>query len=332
LVFGSLLVFVGCLSTQVSNLDGFDRVSMNRVVPFPPDEELRKRAFEIVLIDRESPAIDDFPLRDPRRRLRRMLRELATQSGAIVVKRAGAGFGGLDEDSMDESVASADYALSSRFETYEDAAIWEPPFKFVWQTPEQVAGRRGTCVHRAEIALEIEVIETGDEERLRETYSLKHQAERKTRDLDESCPMRENDRENLLDEAMDEALSCLRSPLERLLAPRGHVMAHRVAPDVDRHLYQISLGRAQGMEAGAKIDIRREQHASTPTGQAWRTERVISSGVVTDQVAEQHAWVAVDRAKASEKILEGDVVRPVLSEGLLSSLSGPDCAKILDQR
>jgi len=331
-VFGTLLVFVGCLSTQVSNLDGFDQISMNRVVPFPSDEELRKRAFEIVLIDRESPAIDDFPLRDPRRGLRRKLRELATRSGAIVVKRAGAGFGGLDEDSMDESVASADYVLSSRFETYQDGALWEPPFKFVWQTPEEVAGREGTCVHRAEVELEIEVIEAGAENRLRETYSLKHQAEQKTKDLDESCPMQQIDRESLFDTAMDEALSCLRVPLERLLAPRGHVMAHRVARDDDRHLYQISLGRAQGMEVGAKIDIRREQHASTPTGKAWRTERVISSGVVTDQIAEQHAWAAVDPAKASEEILKGDVVRPVLSEGLLSSLSGPDCAKILEQR
>jgi hypothetical protein len=86
------------------------------------------------------------------------------------------------------------------------------------------------------------------------------------------------------------------------------------------------------METGNKVDIRREQHASTPTGRAWRTERVIASGVMTDQIAEQHAWVAVDLTKVSEEVLEGDVVRPILREGLLSSLSGPDCSKILEQR
>jgi hypothetical protein len=70
----------------------------------------------------------------------------------------------------------------------------------------------------------------------------------------------------------------------------------------------------------------------SPSGEETRSERVVATGIVTDQIKSQRAWVAVDPSKAVGEILEGDVVRPVLSEGLLSSLSGPNCSKILDAR
>ncbi|NNL66709.1 MAG: hypothetical protein HKP30_10730 [Myxococcales bacterium] len=59
---------------------------------------------------------------------------------------------------------------------------------------------------------------------------------------------------------------------------------------------------------------------------------MIATGEVTDQVQAQLSWIAVDPAKATDTILDGDVVRPVFSEGLLSSLSGPDCDEILEAR
>ena len=59
---------------------------------------------------------------------------------------------------------------------------------------------------------------------------------------------------------------------------------------------------------------------------------MIGQGEVSDQVMAQSSWIAVDPSKATEELLDGDVVRPVMSEGLLSSLSGPDCGKILVER
>jgi hypothetical protein len=70
----------------------------------------------------------------------------------------------------------------------------------------------------------------------------------------------------------------------------------------------------------------------SPSGEESRSERVIVLGRVTDQVSAQASWVAVDPSKATTEIFEGDVVRPLESEGLLDSLSGPNCGAILEER
>ncbi len=210
---------------------------------------------------------------------------------------------------------------------------WKPPFKFLWQSPGEVADQPGVCTHRAEIGIEIEVVDAVLDRHRAARYRLRHAAELKVKDRNETCPLEEGPRRVLFETAVDEAISCLRGPLEKLLAPRGHVTAHRRARGGSRaNQYLVSLGRAQGIESGDRVEIRREQHASTPTGDAWRTERVIAAGVVTDQVRAEEAWVAVDPTEVTEEILAGDVVRPVIREGLLSSLSGPNCDEILEVR
>ena len=45
------------------------------------------------------------------------------------------------------------------------------------------------------------------------------------------------------------------------------------------------------------------------------------------------AWIVGRSVQArTAPLLDGDVVRPVFEEGLLSSLSGPDCEDILTER
>jgi hypothetical protein len=46
----------------------------------------------------------------------------------------------------------------------------------------------------------------------------------------------------------------------------------------------------------------------------------------------QYSWAAIDPSKAEGEILDGDVVRPLEDESLLSSLSGPNCGSILEER
>ena len=70
----------------------------------------------------------------------------------------------------------------------------------------------------------------------------------------------------------------------------------------------------------------------SPAGEETLDERVIAIGEVSDEVRPQQSWVAIDPAKASDTILDGDVVRPVFEEGLLSRLTGPDCGEILTER
>ncbi len=347
-VFGCLVLsgllaglgVLGCASMRVSDLDAYESIPMSRVVPYPSAEDLKKRAFDIIVVDRASPGIGDDALLEPRRWSRRQLEGMASEAGATVIDRSLQELQAirtegvlLEFDGNSSVLSGADYALATRFSTYRYTAMWRRPFKFLWQSAEEVAHKPGTCMHRAEVEFDVQVIEIGSNDRVAKTYSLEHFAERKSKSLDQGCPLAPASMSVLFETAMDEALGCLQLPIGRLLSPRGHVLAHRKAPEADRHLYRISLGSVQGIEMGDSVEIRREQHATSPSGEQSRSERVIATGIATNQVMAQAAWVEIDLSKGTEEILDGDVVRPFTrEEGLLSSLSGPNCKSILAER
>ncbi len=330
----------GCASGRVSNLEAYGEIPMNQVIPYPSQGELRKRAYKIVVVDRPSAGIDEKRLEKPRTQVHRALEAILTQVGATVIDRSLQEIGGGRtegilgelEGRLPESVSGADYALAIHFSNYRYTSKWKKPFKFLWQSPEEAASKPGTCTHETEVEVDIQLVEIGSTDRVAKTFALEHTAEQENKDLDPVCTIAPVTLGVLFEKALDEAVSCLRAPLGRLLAPRGHLIGHRKAADADRHVYQISLGSVQGIESGDLVEILREQRSMSPSGDESRSERVIVEGRVTDQVMAQASWVAADPAKATDALLKGDVIRPVFAEGLLSSLSGPDCEDILDER
>jgi hypothetical protein len=338
-VFGIVAGGSGCISSSVSDLDAYQEIAMSRVVPYPTEEELRKRAFEVVVVDRPSVDIDEMTLEAPRAQVRRTLEGIASAAGAAIIDRSLKGLGAIRTEGVlseldgpeGEVVRGADYALAARFSTYRYVSTWKKPFKFPWQSEDDVANDPGTCNHLVDIGLDVQVVEIGTNDRVERTFTLTHSAEQENKDLDESCTIAPVTLSVLFETALDEALSCLDHPLGALLSPRGHVTAHRKAPEAERHIYRVSLGSDQGIVQGDTVQIRREQRVMSPNGEETRSERVVSLGRVTDQVTEEQSWVAIDPSKAIGRILEGDVVRPVETEGLLESLSGPNCGSILVQ-
>ena len=330
----------GCATGTVSNLDGYDVIPMNRVVPYPSQAEMRKRAYEIVVVDRPAVGIDESELEKPRAQVRRALEALAAEAGASVIDRSLAEIGEIQTEGVlgelegreGEDITGADYALATRFSTYRYSAVWKKPFKFLWDSPEAMSSKPGTCVHRSEVEVDIQLIEIGSNDRVKKTFALEHSAEQQNKDLDSACKISPVTLSVLFETALDEALSCLNIPLGTLLAPHGHISEHRKEPGAERHIYRTSLGAAQGIQPKDKLEIRRVQLSMSPTGEETRSERVIALAEVTDQVMAQSSWIATDPSKATEGLLDGDIVRPVFSEGLLSSLSGPDCGTILKER
>ena len=330
----------GCASSQVSDLNAYQEVPMNRVVPYPSQDELRMRAFEIVVVDQRSAGFDDATLEVPREQVRRGLEGIAAKAGATVIDPLPADLNAtlpetIQSEPDGESPAAdtgADYALAVRFLTYEYSSAWAKPLKFLWETPEDIAAKPGTCTHTVEVAFDVELLNGSAGDVLEKTFALEHQIEQKNKDLDTACTISPVTLAVLFETTVDEAVSCLPFPLGGLLAPRGHVSSHRKAPEADRHIYRISLGSVQGIAPGDSIEIRREQRAMSPAGDESRSERVIATGQVTDKVMPQMSWIAVDPSKARSEILEGDVVRPIESEGLLASLSGPNCGSMLEVR
>ena len=330
----------GCATGRVAKLDAYDEIPMNRVVPYPSEDELRKRAYEIVIIDRPAVGIEESLLQKPRAQVRRALEGLTADAGASVIDRSLGELGELRTEGVlgelegraSEDVTGADFALATRFSNYRYTASWAKPFKLLWESEEDIANKPGTCTHVAEVELDVQMIEIGSNDKVNKAYALEHSVSQKNKDLDPACTIAPVTLGVLFEKALDEALSCLEYPLRGELAPRGHLTAHRKAPSGDRHIYRVSLGSLQGMAAGDTVEIRREQRSMSPTGEESRTERVIAKGEVTDQVMGEMAWIAMDPAKATDAVLDGDVVRPVATEGLLSSLSGPDCDSILTER
>lgn len=339
-VFGFVLGHLGCIASRVSDLEAYQKIPMDRVVPFPLEAELRKRAFEIVVVVRPSEGIDDTMLEIPRAQLRRGLEKIATDAGAVIIDRWDQSLADSSTEPVPsevealsaEAVRHADYALATRFSTYRHTSTWKKPFKFLWQSPEDVAAKRGTCHHLVEVEFDLRVIEVGTNDRVEQTFVLSHTVEQRNKDLDSACTIAPVTLTVLFETALDEALSCLQMPLGRLLSPRGHISAHRKAREAERHIFRVSLGSAQGIEEGDTVEIRREQRAMSPSGEISRSERVISLGRVTDQISAEMSWIAIDLAKATDEILEGDVVRPIEHESLLASLSGPNCGSILELR
>ena len=331
---------LGCVSSRVSDLDAYDKIPMSKVIPYPPKEELRKRAFEIVVVDRPAAGIADQVLESARAQVRRGLEGIAADAGATVIDRSLQDLSAIRTEGVlseldghaADAITGADFALATRFSTHRYSSTWAKPFKFLWQSEDDVADKQGTCNHMVEVELDVQVIEIGTNDRVEKTYALKHGAEQNNKDLDPACTIAPVTLSVLFETALDDALTCLATPLNKLLAPRGHVSGHRKAPEADRHIYRISLGSAQGIAAGDAVEVRREQRATSPSGEVSRSERVLTLGRVTDQVTAQEAWIVVDPAKATGEILDGDVVRPIETESLLASLSGPNCGSILEER
>lgn len=339
-IFGFVVSSIGCASSRVSDLNAYQEIPMNRVVPYPSQDELRKRGFEVIIVDRPSVGSDDSTLQIPRAQVRRGLERIAADSGATVIDRSLQDLSAIRTEGVlaeldgreAEAVAGSDYALAIRFSTYRYSSTWKKPFRFLWQSPEEVAAKPGTCNHTVEIEFDVQVIRIGTNDRVEKTFALEHTGEQKNKDLDPACTIAPVTLSVLFETALDEALSCLERPLGRLLSPRGHISSHRKAPEAERHIYRVSLGSAQGMQQGDTVEIRREQWAMSPGGERSHSERVISLGRVTDQITPQMSWVAIDPSKATDEILEGDVVRPIENESLLASLSGPNCGSILEVR
>ncbi len=335
---GALLA--GCAKPKLSDLDAYQVIPMNRVVPFPPDGEREKRVFEVAVIDRPAENLDEQTLRKPRAQVRMALEKIAAFHGAAVIDRSKPGFDAVRTDrprsefhGVDaEVVTGGDYAISARFTTYQHQATWSKPSKLPWQSEADVAKKPGTCTHTAAVAFDVLLVQKSWEDVVRQTFLLTHNAKQENKDLDQACTIAPVSLATLFETAIEEALSCLELPLGTRVSPRGHVLAHRKAKEGEGHIYQISLGAEQGVDAKESVEIRRVDLSQDSDGNEIRSERVIATGVATDQITAQDSWIAVNPDDVTTEILEGDVVRRVFSKGLITNLSGPNCKQMLVER
>lgn len=333
------LALSGCAKPAVSDLDAYQVVPMDRVVPYPSEAELGKRVFEVVVVDRPADGLDEQMLVKPRSQVRVGLEKIAASYGAAVADRSKPGDGVRTDRPLSEFhgvdaavVPGRDFTISTRFTTYRHEAVWIKPMKLPWQSEADLAEKPGTCTHTAEVAFDVLLVEKGWEDTIRQTYLLSHKAIQQNKDLDQACTIAPVNVETLFETAIAEALGCLELPLGNRVSPRGHVLAHRKAREGESHIYRISLGADQGIDAGEPVEFRRVEVSKAPDGNEQRNERVIATGPATDQISAQDSWIAVAVDDVKSPILEGDVVRRYFQNDLITNLSGPNCKLILVER
>jgi hypothetical protein len=115
------------------------------------------------------------------------------------------------------------------------------------------------------------------------------------------------------------------------LAPRPRPRSSQGPGGRDAHLSGLPR-RGAGRRREEPIEIRRVERSQAADGVEVRTERVIATGVATDQITAQDSWVAVNLDDVKAPILEGDVVRRYFQKDLIENLTGPNCKKILVER
>lgn len=324
----------------MSDLDAYRVVPMNRVDPFPSEEERAKHVFEVAVVERPSPGFDEATLRKPREQVHLGLEKIAASFGAAVIDRSRPGFDAVRSDrprsefeGVDaEVVPSGDYALSARFTTLRHAAVWTPPTKLPWQSEEDVAKKPGTCTHTAEVTFDVELVRKGWEDQVERVYLLNHKAVQENKDLDRACTISPVTIDTLIETATAEALACLEIPLGTRISPRGYVLAHRKSKEGESHIYEVSLGLEHGVDPEEPLEFRRVERFDQSDGTQLRRERVIATGVATAQITPETTWVAVNLDDVKTEILEGDLVKRYFQKGLLTNLTGPDCKKILAER
>lgn len=337
---GLALLTGACAAPTVSDLDAYQPVEMSRTAAFPTEAERAKQVFEVAVVERPSPGLDEARLREPRAQVRLGLEQLAASFGAAVIDRTRPGFDAVRSDrprsefeGVDaEVVPSGDYAISARFTTLRHAAVWTPPTKLPWQSEEEAATKPGTCTHTAEVGFDVELVRKGWEDSVERVYLLNHRAVQENKDLDRACTIAPVTVETLFETAIAEALACLELPLGTRISPRGWVLAHRRSKEGERHIYRVSLGLEHGVDAEEPLEFRRVEIFDQSDGTRLRRERVIATGVATTQITPRDAWVAVSPDDVKAEILEGDLVKRHFQKGLLTNLTGPDCKKILAER
>ena len=334
------VVSSGCAKPSVSDLEAYAIVPMDRVVPYPSEQELSKRVLEVAVVDRPSPGLDEQSLLASRARLRIGLEKIVAYYSAAVVARSQPGFAGVRTDRPGmtfegiepELVAGGDHVVSARFTTHRHQAVYSKPRKLPWQSEEDVAEKPGTCSHTAEIEFDVQLVEKTWEDLLQRTYVLNHRAKQENKDLDQACTIAPVTVATLFETAIAEALGCLELPLGTRISPRGHVLAHRKSREGESHIYQVTLGAEQGVDPGEPIEIRRVERSQNAEGREIRTEKVIATGIATDQITAQRSWIAVNPDDVRAAILEGDVVRRHFQKDLIENLTGPSCKRILTER
>ncbi len=328
------ILLTACAGNQIGSPTDYESVQLNRVYPYPSPEEVARQKTQVVLASHYTTELPAEVVGESMTAVQQDLLALLDEAGARVIDRS---LDDLAEIRRDMTAAyrkrkskyDADRALVSRISRYDHYASYDPP-SGLFKSEEELAAEPGTCTHTGEIEVDIKALAIPTDETARATFTLRNKTEFEQEDFDESCPIEDERRIALLEEALQEAMPCLAVPVKNEFAPRGYIEEHRQSGAGNVHIFKTSLGAKNGAKEGLELAIFRVQYMTTADGQQDREERQIGTAIISDQIGPDHSWVLIDVGNVEQKVLAGDTVRAVYADSFTADLGIGGCSSMLE--
>lgn len=330
----AVAALAACAGNQIGSPGDYDPVPLNRVYPYPAPEELARQKTEVVLASHYTTELPRKTVGHAMTVVQQELLRVLREAGARVDDRSLDDLGRVRSEltrryqSRGSKRDEAGSVLVTRIARYEHRAHYEPP-SGLFKSEEELAAEPGTCTHEGEVGVDVKHLVIPTDEVARATFTLASSADFSQQDFDESCPISDERRQALLEEAIQKGLHCLDVPVKNEFAPRGYVEEHRQSSAGDVHIYRTSMGRRNGAREGLELSIFRTQYMTTANGQKARESRRIGKAVISDQIGEDFSWVLIDVGSVEQQVLAGDMVRAVYEGKLTTDLGFGGCSSML---
>jgi hypothetical protein len=333
LLFAAGALVTGCAGTQIGDPSDYKLVDLNRVYPYPTPEELARQKTEVVLATHYTTELPSGVVGQALTAVQQELLHVLDKAGARVIDRSLDNLSKVRRDLTKKyksrgAGVQADWTLISRMSRFEHQAHYEPASS-LFKSEEELASEPGVCTHKGRVTVDIKALVIPKDDVARATFALNNTGEFTQQDFEESCPITDERKEQLLDEILKEALPCLSIPIKNQFSPRGYIEEHRVSTSGDTHIFKTSLGRENGATPGLELSIFRVQYMTTKDGSQGREERQIGHATVTDEIGEDHSWVMIDINSLEQSVLAGDMIRAVYSDTLAAGFGLGQCSDML---
>jgi hypothetical protein len=312
----ALSSILACASTQIGSPDDYEPVPLNRVVPYPSDEELAQQTTGVVLAASYTEELSTDEVGGAVAALQTSLERYLDEAGADVSRRSRSDFG------------DADWAIVARITRYEHTSAYSDPTG-LFKSEEELEGEPGTCTHTGVVDADLSVYRAPESESAYASLQLHETDDFSEKQLDKTCPLSDSRRQVLLDDILNASIPCLEIPIKNRFSPRGYVLEQRSSEAGGKQIYKTSLGRSNGARAGLELSIFRVQHMTTDDGNEARRPLKIAEAVVTDQMGDDYSWISIKPRSMQQPLLAGDLVRGVYEDTLAAGFGLGKCKRIL---
>jgi hypothetical protein len=128
----------------------------------------------------------------------------------------------------------------------------------------------------------------------------------------------------MLRKAAENATGANRTELLNLFATKGYVVARRIHSKAKNSVFQVSIGKIDGLKAGDQVDVfsLRPAEKSLLRNAPATEEIFVASGTVAPMLlTDTTAWITLDDDAQAVKVRRGDLVKQKHTKGFLESLN-----------